>query len=186
VRLEIEDARKADALTGQEETEGISNYFIGNDPSKWGTDIPNYRKIRVSGGYPGIDLMYYGDGRKLEFDFVVSLGAHSLTTDAQGNLMIVTRLGTLIQHKPKVYREFGGKRQEIDAAYKVRGTKVEFALANWDHKQELVIDPVLVYSTFPGGSLQDTPSDLAVDSSGAAYITGYTLSAPFPISLAWN
>ena len=162
VRMKLAGAKAPRSFEGLEKLESISNYFIGNVPPNWVTNVANYRKVRASGVYKGVDLLYYGDGRKLEYDFVVQPGADprqirlaysgvdSLSTDKEGNLVIATRLGSMIQHKPKVYQEIGGKRQEIEAEYSLRGGNVEFALANWDRKHDLVIDPVLEYSSYLG------------------------------------
>jgi hypothetical protein len=192
VRMKLEGARAVHRFDGLEKTESISNYFIGNDPSKWRSNVPNYRKVRATGIYPGIDLVYYGDGRKLEYDFIVGPGAdpsrirlayegaEHLNTDQEGNLLIVTRLGTLVQRKPLVYQEVDGARREVRASYSIRAGKVEFALANWDRKRDLVIDPVLEYSTYLGGTGTDQALSIAVDSSGAAYVTGNTSGENFP------
>ncbi len=191
VRMRLEGSRATLRFEGQERAESVSRYFIGNDPSKWAPNVPNYRRVRAHNVYAGIDLIYYGDGRKLEYDFVVKPGADpnqirlayhgadTLKTNAQGDLLIATRLGTLIQRRPKVYQEFGGERREIEAAYSIKGSKVEFALADWDRQKELVIDPVLEYSTYLGGSADDYGKAIAVDASGATYVTGQT-SGTFP------
>jgi hypothetical protein len=191
VRMKLEGARAPRSFEGMEKAESVSNYFIGNDPSKWVANVPHYRKLRAHGVYPGIDLVYYGDGRKLEYDFVVEPGAdpsrirlayeraERLTTDAGGNLLIATRLGTLVQRRPVVYQEINGERREAPASYSIRAGKVEIAVANWDRRRELVINPVLVYSTYLGGSANDYGRGIATDASGAPYVTGYT-AANFP------
>ena len=140
-------------------------------------------QLREGAGFERLSrkcLVYYGDGRKLEYDFVVRPGADpsrirlayegadSLTTDQEGNLLIATGGGTLVQRKPLVYQEINGERREVQASYSVRAGKVEFALANWDCKRDLVIDPVLEYSTYLGGTGTDQAFSIAVDSSGAA------------------
>jgi hypothetical protein len=193
VRMKLEGAHTPRSFEGLEKTESISNYFIGNDPSKWRSNVPNYRKVRATGIYPGIDLIYYGDGRKLEYDFVVRPGAdpsrirlayegaEHLNTDQEGNLLIATRLGTLVQRKPLVYQEVNGERREVQASYSIRAGKVRFALANWDRKRDLVIDPVLEYSTYLGGTGYDQALGIAVDSSGMAYVTGNT-AGNFPVT----
>jgi hypothetical protein len=194
VRMDLEGSHAPQHFEGLEKVESISNYFIGNLPSKWVTNVPNYRKVRASGVYPGIDLVYYGDGRELEYDFVVRPGANpgsihlayegadSLTTDQEGNLLIATGLGTLVQRKPLVYQEINGERREVQASYSIRAGKVEFALANWDRRRALVIDPVLEYSTYLGGTGADRGSAIAVDGSGMAYVTGFTSGDNFPVT----
>jgi adhesin/invasin len=195
VRMKIEGARVPLSFEGLEKAESISNYFIGNDPSKWRANVPNYRKVRATGIYPGVDVVYYGDGRKLEYDFIVGPGADPsrihlayegadhLNTDQEGNLLIATRLGTLMQRKPIVYQEINGERREVRASYSIRKGKVEFAVANWDRRRELVIDPTLAYSTYLGGNADDRGFGIALDDTGAAYVTGYTTSTNFPTQL---
>lgn len=139
-------------------------------------------------------MVYYGDGRKLEYDFIVEPGADPnrihlayegaahLNTDPEGNLLIATRLGTLVQRRPIVYQEINGQRREVQASYAIRAGEVEFAVANWDRRRELVIDPTLAYSTYLGGSGADYGYSIAVDNAGAAYVAGSTTSADFPVA----
>jgi hypothetical protein len=164
---------------------GISNYFIGNDPSKWRTNIANYGKVALRGVYPGIDLIFYGNERQLEYDWVVAPGADpklihvkwegpsQVTKNASGDLVLSA---SLIQHKPVILQD--GKR--IEGGYAVRGREVAFELAKYDAAKPLVIDPVLVYSTYLGGSGGDQGNGIAVDGAGNAYVTGFTQSSNFP------
>ena len=164
---------------------GISNYFIGNDPSKWRTNIPNYGKVALRGVYPGIDLIFYGNERQLEYDWVVAPGADpkqihvkwegpsQVTKNASGDLVLSA---SLVQQKPVILQE--GKR--IEGGYVVRGREVAFELAKYDAAKPLVIDPVLVYSTYLGGGGVDQGRGIAVDGAGNAYVTGSTSSTRFP------
>ena len=166
---------------------GISNYFIGNDPSKWRTNVSNYGRVALRGVYPGIDLIFYGNERQLEYDWVVAPGADPKLTrvtwegtshptkNANGDLVLNA---SLVQHKPVILQE--GKR--IEGGYVVRGHEVAFELAKYDTTKPLVIDPVLVYSTYLGGSGSEAGSGIAVDGSGNAYVTGFTMSIDFPIT----
>jgi len=164
---------------------GISNYFIGNDPSKWQTNVTNYGKVALRGVYPGIDLIFYGNERQLEYDWVVAPGADpkqirvkwegpsQVAKNASGDLVLST---SLVQHKPVILQE--GKR--IEGGYVVHGREVAFELAKYNTAKPLVIDPVLVYSTYLGGSGFDYGYGIAVDGAGNAYVTGQTISTNFP------
>ena len=144
--------------------------------------------------YPGIDLVYYGNGRQLEYDFRVRpgadpkqirllySGAKTLAVDAQGNLILETPLGSLTQRKPVAYQEIDGKRREVKASYSVREGKIRFTLGAWDRNRELIIDPILKYSTYLGGKNDDFGFGIAVDSTGEAFVVGSTTSIDFPLA----
>src|SRR5262249_43076088 len=143
-------------------------------------------RVRAAGVYPGIDLIYYGNQSRLEYDFVVAPGAdpgairmrfggvRSLETDAEGNLILSTPAGDLVQQKPVVYQTIGGERRPIAGRFSVHGKTVSFALAAYDRSQPLVIDPVLVYSSFLGNGYQDEGNALAADAAGDLYLVGDT------------
>ncbi|MBF0568897.1 MAG: SBBP repeat-containing protein [Nitrospirae bacterium] len=184
-------------ITGVDELEGKSNYFIGNDPQKWRTNVPTYQKVRYEEIYHGIDLVVYGNQRQIEYDFVVAPhadykqisfrveGAKTLKTDNGGNLIIAAAGGKMLMHKPLVYQETDGLRQEIKGRYALgKGNLVSFNVAAYDKDKALVIDPTLAYSTYLGGSNSSSYGDrgngIAVDSSGNAYVVGYAYSTDFP------
>jgi uncharacterized protein (TIGR03437 family) len=194
IRMKLEGATKLRQAVGLEELPGVSNYFIGNDPKKWRTDLPHYARVRYEGVYPGIDLVWYGNQRQLEYDFVVAPGAdprqiqvayegaNSVGVGKGGELVLRTALGEVRQQRPRVYQEIGGKRVEVAARYAlVARNQVRFELAQYDRKRELRIDPlVLVYSTYLGGSGEEWGEAIAVDAAGSAYLTGGTASVDFP------
>jgi hypothetical protein len=179
---------------GVDELTGKVSYFIGNDPTKWRANVPTYGRVRYTEVYPGIDVLYYGNQQQLEYDFVVAPGADwrkiSLAftgtkrvevEKASGDLLLQTESGVLHQHHPRVYQELATGRREIESRYVAqKNGRVGFAVGDYDTKQPLVIDPVLVYSTYLGGSGSDVATGIAVDSSGNAYITGETSSTDFP------
>ena len=180
-------------LTGLTKLPGKSNYFLGNDPDRWWTDIPHYGRIQYHDVYPGIDLVYYGTQGELEYDFVVAPGAdpsviqlkfegvRDVRIDARGDLVLETESGQIQQRKPFAYQHVNGVRRTISGAYLLRQDQtVSFELGDYDPTQPLVIDPVLIYSTLIGGSGQDFALAIDVDSSGNVYATGYTNSADFP------
>jgi hypothetical protein len=180
-------------VVGLDQLAGTSNYCIGNDPSQWQTDIANYGRVEYHNLYPGVDLVFYGNQRQLEYDYVVAPGtdpgviklaidgAESMTLDDQGDLVLHTSGGDILEHAPVVYQDSGGVRQPISGQFVLEGDgQVGFALGAYDHSQPLVIDPVLSYSTYLGGTNSDACSGIAVDSAGNAYVTGYTESSDFP------
>ncbi len=207
-RMTLAGANPKATVTGLDELPGKSNYFIGNDPAKWRTNVPTYAKVKYQNVYRGIDLVYYGNPQQLEYDFVVAPGADPkaisldvaairsssdgnrrapLRIDANGDLVIPAGEDDVRLHKPVVYQasvKQGAERSArhyIDSHYLLKGdNRVSFEVASYDPGKTLVIDPVLVYSTYLGGDTSDSGTGIAVDSSGNAYVTGDTLSANFP------
>ena len=190
VRMRIEGAAATAPVAGLERQPGISAYFLGNDPARWRPEVPHYARVEYEQVYPGVDLVYYGDHRQVEYDFVVAPGADpgriqlayqgaALRLDASGDLVLATPLGELKQLKPRVWQQLGGKRVEVAASYRLAGRSVGVEVASYDRRQPLVIDPVLSYSTYLGTI--DWATGIAVDSAGAAYVAGYTDSAYFPV-----
>jgi hypothetical protein len=192
LRMKLRYANPAVKIAGTDELAGTSNYFIGNDPTKWRTNVPTYAKVKYEGIYSGIDLVYYGNQRQLEYDFIVApgadprriafdvRGAKRIRQDARGDLVLNTGEGEIRWHKPEVYQEKEGERQEIAARYAITdGNRVGFEVARYDASRALYIDP-LIYSTYLGGNASDQANAIALDSEGNAYITGYTFSTNFP------
>jgi hypothetical protein len=193
LRMALVDAHPKPHVTGIGELPGKANYFIGRDPAKWRTNIPTYEKVYYREVYPGIDLVYYGDQRRLRYDFVVRAGADPerialafqgadrLEIDAQGDLVLHVAGGAIRYQKPVIYQETDGLRQEIRGGYVLTGSnRVRFQVAAYDRKRPLVIDPALVYSTYLGGSGYDYGEAIAVDAAGHAYVTGDAESDDFP------
>jgi hypothetical protein len=173
---------------------GVSNYLIGNDPTKWHVNVPTYGGVDYANVYPGIDLNYHGEQGQLEYDFVVRPGAHSgaialqvqgaqsWSLDSAGDLVLHTAAGDVVQRAPVAYQEISGTRRNVAARFVLRNNgTVGFAVGAYDASTPLTIDPVLSYSTYLGGSAEDMATGIAVDSAGSAYITGHTLSTDFPL-----
>jgi hypothetical protein len=193
VSMQLVGASATPQVVGLDQLPGVSNYFIGNDPSQWHTDIPNYAQVDEQGVYPGVDLVYYGNQQQLEYNFTVApgadpavirttfTGAESATLDDQGNLVLQTAGGAVVEQAPVLYQESDGARQAVSGQFVLEGDgQVGFAVGSYDRSQPLVIDPILSYSTYLGGSSDDQGSGIAVDSAGNAYVTGYTDSTNFP------
>jgi hypothetical protein len=173
---------------------GTVNYFIGSDPAKWRAGLPTFARVRYAAVYRGIDLEYYGNQRQLEYDFRVApgadwhqvllefAGAHSVTTETEtGDLLIAVGPKIVRLRRPFVSQEVNGQRREVASSYTLHdGNKVGFAIAKYDPELALLIDPVLAYSTYLGGTGADIGRAIAVDASGNAYIAGETASTDFP------
>jgi hypothetical protein len=171
------------------------NFLIGNDPAKWQTDIPNYQTIEYRGIYSGIDLKYYGDGQKMEYDFIIApgadhsqiqinyIGADSLSINESAQLVIETDWGQIIELSPDIYQMDNGSKIQIEGGFEIiSNSSFRFQLnQSYNTELPLIIDPVLSYSTFLGGSGGDYGYDIAVDDNGQAYVTGLTYSANFPV-----
>jgi hypothetical protein len=195
VRMELADANRTIHVSGVDSLPGTANYFIGNDPSKWHGGVPTFGKVKYAGVYSGIDLVYYGNQRQLEYDFIVApgaspkpiklqfAGANKLDLTPDGDLTISAANGEIAFHKHVVYQVKDGLRQPIDGQFAMLSANtVGFTLGRFDRSKPLVIDPVLSYSTYLGGSLSDGAAAIAVDGSGNAYVTGSAYSTNFPVT----
>jgi hypothetical protein len=193
LRMKLVGADASATAEGAEELAGKVNYFIGDDRTRWRTDVPTYASVRYAEVYEGVDLVYYGNQRQLEYDFRVAPGADpravalefegadKVEVDASGDLRLTLGESVVRQPKPFVYQEVAGVRREVEGGYAVsEGGRVRFAVGEYDASLPLVIDPTLVYSTYLGGSGGDQAWGVAVDSTGQAYMAGYTTSTNFP------
>ena len=196
LRMNIENARPGARVEGINKLPGVVNYLIGNDSTKWHANIPTFGQVQYNDVYSGIDMVYYGNQQQLEYDFVVKPGADAsqvaltfdgadrISVDSNGDLRIETPLGTVRQLKPLVYQEDEVGRQEVPGGYSVQGSnRVGFTLGAYDKSRQLVIDPVLAYSTYLGGAAFELGRSVSVDAAGNAYVMGQTFSVDFPTSL---
>ena len=192
IRWHLSGASSNPGIRGEQPLETRTNYFRGNDRKNWRTDVDNFGQVRYERVYPGVDLVFRGNQQQVEYDFTIAPNANpkqirfafdgvdSMTTDKDGALHLRTPHGTLVQSRPLVYQEIDGRRSIVDARYRVRGKSVGFALGSYDRSKPLIIDPVLDWSTYLGGSDVDLSYSVAVDSSGNAYVTGTAGSTDFP------
>lgn len=191
IRMKLEGANSA-SVSGAEPLPGKSNYFIGNDPAKWRHNVPQFARVEYKSVYPGVDLVYYGDQGQLEYDFRVAPGAESSqialsfqgasTRIESGDLILATDQGDVRFHAPRIYQQDGNTQKAIAGSFRqLADNKIGFTIGDYDHNRELVIDPVLSYSTYLGGSTGiEQFVNVTVDSQGLIYLAGSTNSTDFP------
>lgn len=197
VRMRLEGANNNPVVSGVDEIATRSNYLIGG--KKPLTDVSHFSKVKYSGVYPGVDLVWYGQEDQLEYDWIVSPGAdpnqiklgfagiESLTIDENGDLVISSPSGELRQKQPVIYQEKNGSRELVEGRYVLKGeNEVGFALGSYDSSRPLIIDPYLYFSTYFGGSgysagYNTVSCSIAVDNQGYIYVAGTTASSAFPV-----
>jgi hypothetical protein len=208
VRIHLEGANSASRIAGVDALPGKTDYFIGNDPKKWHTGVPSYARVKYSDIYPGVDLDFYGNQNRLEYDFEVAPGAdpnairlhlegaQKVRLNAHGDLKLSVTGGEVVLQKPVVYQLVNGERHEIAGSYAVsRRNEIAFSVPAYDRSKPLVLDPVVNYSTYLGGSLGASNSfpgtvgvdqglGIAVDAAGNAFVAGTTFSTDFPTPAA--
>jgi Beta-propeller repeat/Domain of unknown function DUF11 len=194
VRMKLVGASANPRIAGIDQLPGTSNYLIGNDPTKWRRKVPQYARVRYSAVYPGIDLVYYGKQGQLEYDFQVAAGADPKNIQLQfegarglklnaGDLTVETGDGSVRLQAPRVYQEEGSQSIPVDGRFVLLAQdRVGFALGEYDRARPLVIDPVLTYSTYLGGSGSEMLPSIAVDLAQSIYVTGATTSTDFPVT----
>ncbi len=197
VGLTFIGARPPPRIEGVGRLPGVSNYYLGSDPARWRTDVPHFSAVLYRDVYPGVDVRFHGNAwGEVEYDFVVAPGAdpssirmgiegpEDLAVDAGGDLIGDLGHARFVQPAPRIYQIAGGRRKDVKGAFVVSGSSVSFAVGGFDHTEPLVIDPVIAYSTYIGGTggdwdLQQT---IAVDRQGAVYRCGGTDSGDFPVT----
>jgi len=192
VRLSFARSNPEPELVGESELPGKVNYFIGNDPKQWLAGVPTYEKVRARAVYPGVDVVFYSHQRQLEYDLIVApgsdprqiklvfTGTSAIRLDSRGELALETASGELRQRPPIIFQESAGQRRFVAGRYVKTGEhEIGFELGEYDPELPLVIDPVLVYSTYLGGGFTDTARGLAADATGV-YLTGNTESYDLP------
>ncbi len=195
LELLLAGADSKSEISGLDAQPGRSNYFIGNDPAKWHTNVPHFSRVRVAAVYPGIDLVFYGNRQQLEYDFAVApgadpdrirleaRGAQSVRIDGDGNALLHTEAGDVELKRPEAYQEVAGVRQAVKSAYRlIKGHELAFEVGAYDRSRALTIDPVLEYGVSLGGSNTNWGVGVAVDASGNAYVTGATCANDFPVT----
>lgn len=193
VRMQLAGANASATFAAADTLPGTSNYFIGNDSTKWRSSVPQFRRVYENNVYQGINLVYYGTQGQLEYDFDVApgadpsaiqlafQGASRLHVDTLGQLIVNSSGGEIRLRQPVAYQEIAGTKKPVAVHYVLKnGKNVSFQVAAYDAHSPLVIDPILIYSTYVGGTNIDTASGIAVAPDKTAFIAGSTFSADYP------
>lgn len=195
IRMHVVGAQKDRVPAGLDRQTGVVNVLRGSDPSAWRTNVPTYARVRYSSILPGIDWEFYGTPDSLEHDFIVAPGADPTTIelafdhadriviDREGGLQIQARAGVVRLRPPVVYQDRSGAREKVAARYVLEGDEnIRFWVDAYDTSLPLVIDPVIEYSTYYGGTNAEVGYDIAVDNDGNAYVAGTTTSSNLPVT----
>lgn len=197
VDLKLAGALQHAAAHPLELQSGVTNYLVGNDPREWRTGVRGYSKIEYRDVYAGIDVVYYGGQQRLEYDFVVAPGASygaiaiefdgasAAQIDRDGNLVLTTAAGELLQRAPVIYQDANGTRTVVSGGYVRLGEKrFGFRVGPHDPHLPLVIDPEMTYATYLGGAREERGGGVDIDADSNIYVTGTTGSANFPLTAA--
>ncbi len=189
VRMNFARANPEAQMSGATGLPGKINYLIGNNPAQWHTGVATFARVQVEQLYPGINLVYYGNQRQLEYDFSIApgtdpgaieiqfSGVDKISIDARGQLILAVSGGGICQPAPAIYQMVGGQRRAIRGGYRlVDAHTVAFTIGKYDQKLRLVIDPILSFSTYFGGNSSDAAWAVALDTNGFIYVAGQTLS----------
>lgn len=192
VGLRLVDSNGDAAGSGAGPVRGWSHYYTGDDPAAWREHVPNYGRVEYAAVYPGIDLAWHGAQGELEFDFIVAPGANpgririafddieTLRLAPSGELVLATTAGELTLRPPLAYQERAGRREPVEAAFEpAAAAGVRFRVGPYDPSRRLVIDPIITFADYLGGSADDTGVAIAVDAAGNRYVTGGTASVDF-------
>ena len=193
LRMKLAGASASARVTGTDLLPGKTNYFIGNDPAQWHKNVSQFARVRYENIYPGINLLFYGNQGRLEYDFQVAPGADPSQAElefdgsklelADGDVIAKTGSASVRLEAPRVYQQIGGRQEPIQGRFVMRAAnRVGFEIGVYDHSRELIIDPVLTYSTYFGGSGDESSPSVAVDSTGNIYLAGSTTSSNLPVT----
>ena len=194
LRMKFAGSNSRAVVSGLSPLPGKSNYLIGNDASQWHRNVPQFSGVRYQNIYSGIDLVFYGNHGQMEYDFRVAPGSNPAQAELQfegpkaitlrdGNLILSGGSGNIRLNAPRIYQRIGDREQTVEGHFEMRASnRVGFAIGPYDHSRELVIDPVLEYSTYFGGSGDEHSTSIAVDGGSNIYLTGSTTSPNLPVS----
>lgn len=191
IRFSFDCAGRTPAVHGEGRLPGTRNYFVGDDPSRWVTDVPAWERVRIDDLYPGIDVVFRSSGEKLEYDFVVAPGASpkviAMTVggtmrlqEERGALVASTSDGVAFRQLAPASFQAAPRSRPVTSACRLHGNEIRFAVGQYNAEAELIIDPVIETSTYIGGNSGDEAHAVAVDAGGNIYIAGETYSTDYP------
>lgn len=193
LQMEIVGANPDAKAKGISKLVSKSNYFRGNDPGRWITDVPNYDRVGFEDVYKNVDLIYYINDNEVEFDFVVKSGAtperirmnfsgvKKMKISRNGDLIVNAGGHRLVYRKPIAWQTINGNKNPVDVRFALADKhELYFKIGEYNRLETLIIDPQVVYSSYLGGSNNESGSAIAIDAEGCAYLTGSTTSADFP------
>lgn len=195
LQMKLAGANLNPSISGADPLPTITNYLIGNDPSRWRTNVPQFTRVRYQNLYPGIDLVFYGNQGRLEYDFQVAPGADPARAQLEfdgaqrlelshGDLVIHCRANSVRLAAPAVYQQIAGRRRSVDAKFALLSSnRAGFVIGSYDHSRELVIDPILYLSSYFGGSGNELGTTVAIDAADNIYLTGSTTSPTLPAGI---
>lgn len=186
VRMKLVGQNPRAVMEGLDLQPGVTNYLVGNDPAAWRRAVPQFAKVKYGNVYPGIDLIYYGNERQLEYDFSLSPhanpsviqmefeGADQVSIGPEGDLILRTSAGEVRHQRPVAYQTHDGARKPVEAHFALKGKRARFELGAYDRSLPLIIDPKFIWATYMGGPGDDQGNDIAIDADGNVYLTGAT------------
>jgi hypothetical protein len=191
--MNFENAGAKD-IVASNELGAKSNYFFGNEPSDWVTNVPLFGALQYQDLYEGIDLAVHNQNGGFEYDFelepgvspdVIALsfdGATSARVDEAGSLVVETGAGTFSQKAPTTWQVLpSGEKVEVESRFTDLGQgRFGFELGQLDNTLATVIDPILVWATYMGGAACERITALKVDADLNVYATGMTMGSDFP------
>jgi len=196
IAMKLAGANPTAKLSATEPLPGKSNYFLGHDQSKWRAGVPQFSRVQYENIYPGINLIFYGHQGRLEYDFQVAPGADPSQAELEFQgakkielsdraLVIQTADGSVRLNAPGIYQEIAGEKRAVEGRFVLRGAnRAGFEIASYDRSRELIIDPILSFSTYFGGSGDEHATFVAVDGDFNVYLTGSTTSPDLPTDLS--
>lgn len=171
------------------------NFFLGNDPSKWGTLARAFPEIEMKDLYAGVDVKIFHNGGHLKYDLIaqkadaiknvkiIYKGLKGLSV-RKGKLTMKTSIGNLVEGIPLAYQTIKGKRVRLNCRYKLEGNTVGFEFPDgYDHRFPLVVDPELIFYTFSGSTIDNWGSSAVGDATGNSYVAGTVYGPNFPFTL---